>query len=525
MKKRSTAIFLISLIVVGILVALWFTDESHAEKKLIEEISNNAGAVSEMKGNQDDPFLSENFPAVEKLYAIDGIPSAVITETVGYQGKITVLSVFDPNRGILEGIKVISHEDTPEYADHIYANWFIERFENLPIAKYLNLVVLDKEKEEDIVQVTGATISSQAVVNGVNSAMGAISYLKDGVKMAAVSQVVPQELWDMDENSFAINWTGGSVRLTLEDVKNYPQEEVEATLIKTTGTKSQIQIKGPSLSEVLKAEGVDLKSYEGIGITGRDGYYTMVDKEKLSGHILLGWMFDGEEIRKDEKPIRVCLPEEMGPYWVKLVSNIDLYEQVSPKDIERVHMFDALTRDIAPYEYEYYGSKDNAIEVGKILKKFDEVDPKGFFTMCAVDGLEKNETISLVRDRYFIKIEGENAPMNIAPNFKLGMNVKNMSHFSTTKDTVVFPEKMIEISRTKEINGKEGLLLEDVMVASGMTWQSSQAFQALDTQGKAFNLQAGDFANCYLIDDGGKVSLIQNDQVITQDLLTIEKKK
>ena len=72
-------------------------------------------------------------------------------------------------------------------------------------------------------------------------------------------------------------------------------------------------------------------------------------------------------------------------------------------------MFNPLTEDIEPYYYEYYGSKDKAFEVGKILRKFDEVDEKGFFTMAATDGLEKNETISLVRQRYFIKVEGDNA--------------------------------------------------------------------------------------------------------------------
>ena len=56
--------------------------------------------------------------------------------------------------------------------------------------------------------------------------------------------------------------------------------------------------------------------------------------------------------------------------------------------------------------------------------------------------LLKNETISLVRQRYFIKVEGDNAPMNISPTFRLGMNVKHMTHFSTTKDAVIFPEKM-----------------------------------------------------------------------------------
>ncbi|MEG1584357.1 MAG: molybdopterin-dependent oxidoreductase, partial [Anaerovorax sp.] len=378
-------------------------------------------------------------------------------------------------------------------------------------------------KPEEIIQVTGATITSQAVVNGVNAAIGVMQYLDNGVKMGKVGQTVPKELWNMDDNSFAINWEGGSVRLTMEDMKKYPQVTVDAVLKKTTGTKSKIKIQGPELSQVLKEEGVDLKDYAGIGITGRDGYYTMVDEDKLSGSILLGWKFNDEEIRKDEKPIRVCLPDEMGPYWVKLVTTIDLYKEISPKNITKVHMFDALTRDIEPYEYEYYGSKDKSIEVGKILAKFESVDLKGFFSMYAVDGLEKNETISLVRDRYFIKVEGENAPMNIAPNFKLGMNVKNMSHFSTTKDSVIFPWKMEAISRTKKIEGKTYLYLEDVLVNAGLLWKGEDLFTGLDTEGHQFQFQGSDLDTCYISQQGKKVTFLKDGQEMTTDLLTIEK--
>jgi hypothetical protein len=48
------------------------------------------------------------------------------------------------------------------------------------------------------------------------------------------------------------------------------------------------------------------------------------------------------------------------------------------------------------------------------------------------------------------------------------MNVKFMSHFSTTNDAVVFPGQMKNISRTESINGKEYMKLEDVMINAGL---------------------------------------------------------
>ena len=215
---------------------------------------------------------------------------------------------------------------------------------------------------------------------------------------------------------------------------------------------------------------------------------------------------------------------ELGPYWVKMVTNIDLYDEISPKDIDKVHIFKALTEGIEPYYYEYYGSKDKSIEIGKILGRFDELDLKGFFTMSATDGLVKNETMSLVRSRYFIKVEGDNAPMNIAPNFKLGMNVKDMTHFSTTKDAVIFPEKMSLVVRMKTIDGKEGLLLEDVLLTAGMRWDDSVDFTAVSKDEKEVNISNKEVLNSYLIMDGEKVSLYTEEGFVLDDVLRIQKR-
>lgn len=520
-RKIYLAFIIITLIIVGAFFV--FNSAGKEEKLEVKAFYPDAKEIKLIKDVSDDLFVSINFPAVIRAYEVDGKISAYIVSSVGYNGPIELLAAMDTEKNVLKGIKILKHVESLDYAEHIRSDWFLDRFKNIIAEKYLNLVVLDKENPEDIIQVTGATVSSQAVANGVNAAIGAYQYINNDLKMGKVSDVVPQEMWQQDENSFSINWEGGSVRINSDELKEYDQVEIDAELINTTGTKTDMHVKGPTLSNVLTKEGINLDNYQGIGITGRDGYYTMVDKEKLdSNQVILGWEFDGKEIKDDEKPIRVVIPNEMGPYWVKMVSNVDLYEEVSPKEINKVHMFDALTRDIEPYYYEYYGSKDKSIEVGKILNKFDFIDEKGFFTMVAADGLSKNETISLVRQRYFIKVEGDNSPMNIAPNFKLGMNVKNMSHFSTTKDAVIFPDKMKEVVRTKDINGAEGLLLEDVLLTAGMRWTDDSKFTAVNSDETVINLSLDKLLQCYIINKNEKVILFDGSNDLLNDLMRIE---
>ena len=523
MKNRYILIILIIFVIAG---SLFFAmNDSSEEKEAVKVFYPYAKKVTLIKSFSDDLYGSLYFPAVKRAYEVDGNTCAYVVSCVGYNGPIEVLAALDQDNEKLMGIKILSHEESPDYADHIEKDWFLNRFKNLPINTYLNLVVLEKENSEDIVQVTGATISSQAVVNAVNAAIGHYHYWNYSTQMPKVLDVVPQEMWQQDINSFAINWDGGSVRIDTDEIKEYEQMEMDVTLINTTGTETDMRVKGPALRHVLEKEGINLNLYEAIGITGRDGYYTMIDEEKLAvNDIILTWQIDGKNIKDEEKPVRISVPLELGPYWVKMVSNIDLYKEISPKDIDKVHVFNPLTEDIEPYYYEYYGSKDKSIEIGKILRKFDFVDDKGFFTMAAVDGLLKNETISLVRQRYFLKVEGENAPMNIAPNFKLGMNVKHMTHFSTTKDAVIFPEKIIEVVRTKDINGLTGMLLEDVLITAGMRWKDNDVFAALNTDGSIIELSLNDLLKCYITFENGRVNLLKENNEIMKSLLRIEKK-
>lgn len=524
MKNRKFYIGVLVLIVVLVAGLFFFNNSATEEELKVKDFYPDAREIELVRDIADDPYISLNFPAVKRAYRIDGDIRAYVVSCVGYNGQIEVLAALDKEEDQLLGIEILDHIESMDYAGHIEEDWFLSRFKNLLTDKYLNLVVLDKENPEDIVQVTGATVSSQAVVNAVNAAIGSYNYEENNLEMASVPDVVQQEIWSKDINSMAINWEDDSIRIDTESIKDYDQVEVEAVLINTTGTETDMILEGPTLRDILEDHGLDLSDYQGIGITGRDGYYTMVDKEKLDAtDVILAWKVDKELLEDEEKPFRIAIPGELGPYWVKMASTIDLYDQITPKDIDKVHIFDPLTDDIEPYYYEYYGSKDKSIEIGKILQKFEDVDIKGFFTMGAMDGLIKNETISMVRQRYFIKVEGDNSPMNIAPNFKLGMNVKNMTHFSTTKDAVVFPDKIKAVVRTKDIEGGEGMLLEDLLLIAGMRWEDDDDFLGISRDGSQVEISADDLLDSYALEEDGLVSLYRNEEIL-KDLLRIEKR-
>lgn len=526
MKKNKIYIITLLAFILIVSTALWTMSDTRKDKAMIKEIFPQAGQISLMKEAINDTFIQENFPAIEKVYSIDGLPGAFITTGTGYVGTIKALVVMDNKQKKTSGIRILEQGDTPDYADPIMESWFTDRFKGLELLQYLKLVVLDPEKTTDIVQVTGASVSSQAVINNVNSAIGAWNYLTAGVKKDPVKNAISQEMWEKDENSFLISWPeNNSIRINVENLKEYQQVTTDTILQKTTGTKTNIIASGPLLKDVLKKNGIDINAYEAIGVTGRDNYYTMISKDIIQNRdIILGTVFDGKEILREEKPIRVVIPDEMGVYWVKMVNRIDLYTHISPKDIQNVYMFDALTRDIEPYYYEYYGSKDKSFLVGKILSKFSFVDPNGFFTMAGSDGLIKNETISMVRDRYYIKTEGDNAPMNISPTFKLGMNVKEMSCFSTTTDSVIFPKIMMKVIGEESIPQGKAMKLKEALEEAGMVLDSADELVIVDMGGKEYPISKSELESSYLIPSDNSADVIIGSTII-KDMQRISKIK
>ncbi|HOV69347.1 MAG TPA: RnfABCDGE type electron transport complex subunit G [Clostridia bacterium] len=100
-----------------------------------------------------------------------------VFETVssGYGGDMTVMTAIAAD-GKLTGVKVVSSSETPGLGKNAEKDSFLSRF--IGTEGMLN-VVKGPAGDNEISAITGATISSRAVVNAVNAARSAFEEIKE----------------------------------------------------------------------------------------------------------------------------------------------------------------------------------------------------------------------------------------------------------------------------------------------------------------------------------------------------------
>ncbi|MDD3269286.1 MAG: FMN-binding protein [Syntrophomonadaceae bacterium] len=119
--------------------------------------------------------LVQKFPAVNQMYEVLAGKEkfyAFVVSPIGYRSPINMMVVIDAQKSQVKGIRVMQHDETPGYGDWLVESWFTDRFKEKTLDKYLHRVILEAEDSHDIIQITGATATSQAAINGVNAAIG-----------------------------------------------------------------------------------------------------------------------------------------------------------------------------------------------------------------------------------------------------------------------------------------------------------------------------------------------------------------
>lgn len=87
----------------------------------------------------------------------------------GFHGDIDFAIAISEDE--ITGLKVMAHNETPGLGAKITEVEFTERFRNKPIKEYLKLVKVEPSSDNEVQAVTGATVSSNATINGVNEAI------------------------------------------------------------------------------------------------------------------------------------------------------------------------------------------------------------------------------------------------------------------------------------------------------------------------------------------------------------------
>lgn len=163
-------IFIAAGVVLGFTYKYTSPVRFHAEKKEKEE------ALKEMAPDATDPIKAagnwtnhgksyEYYPATSS-----GKPVAYIASTAGkgYSSYIQMLVSLDVDMKIRD-IKILHHAETPGLGDQVEDRaLFLDQFKGKGLSQ---LVLVKAETKENIQAVSGATISSRAVTNGVKDAV------------------------------------------------------------------------------------------------------------------------------------------------------------------------------------------------------------------------------------------------------------------------------------------------------------------------------------------------------------------
>ncbi len=125
-------------------------------------------------------FANEAAPLVAEVYEAkqDGslIGYVFKSATKGYAGTVEIMVGIDMN-GVVQGVKVGNNNETPGLGKKAEEAVFQQQFSGKLSSAQVAVVKNGTPKENEVVAIAGATITSKAVADGVNQAMAAFKQL------------------------------------------------------------------------------------------------------------------------------------------------------------------------------------------------------------------------------------------------------------------------------------------------------------------------------------------------------------
>lgn len=145
----------------------------NSKKRVKEAITTLAPEAKDI-----ERIVSED-EEIYKLFDAKGnlIAYAFTAQGQGYQGKIKMLVVSDLSLEYLKGIEVVESLETPGLGAKIQKDPFKNQFKDLEVGEGISCVKGEIETKSQIKAITGATVSSQAVVNILNKQLKQIKKL------------------------------------------------------------------------------------------------------------------------------------------------------------------------------------------------------------------------------------------------------------------------------------------------------------------------------------------------------------
>jgi Na+-translocating ferredoxin:NAD+ oxidoreductase RnfG subunit len=264
------------------------SEPTEAEIAALNEIFNHNYTVNDLKNITDEAMIErqDKFKAVKKVFITPDGDYGFISKPVAYNGPVTIALGIDKETGSTIGMRVVEHEETEHYVRDIHNNWFIDRFIGKSIDTYLKPVRLEANNDNEIITITGATVTTEGIVNGVNACMGVYQEYELGKEATPVPYMVKFEREEgegpVETGSIAIRAYGVVLgEVTLEQIQEMPSVKRTMSIHSTSGTTKH-SFRGTLLSNVISAVDPELLTeYEWVQPVGVDDYMSNIAMKEV----------------------------------------------------------------------------------------------------------------------------------------------------------------------------------------------------------------------------------------------------
>lgn len=391
----------------------------------------------------------------EKTKAENPLEDGVYTASAkSHGGELQVeLTVTE---GKMDKLQVLSHSDTPEYAQ--------KAIDSLP-AKILEAQSLGVDV------ISGATMTSRGILGA------AAQCIRDAGGNAREYGYVPAgEIADSQPITISGLAEGERV-FTGEQIKAYEPVTADTISVNASGEQTPTACKGTLLETILNDCGTSQKDYGSIIVTATDGYSIEIPADVLQARdIILAYEVNGEAC-----DLRTVVPDERAMYWVKFIGKIELMDHVEPTAPRRLLLLEPLTAGIESEPYKYEDNMDTAVSMADILDALGQ--QTDFVELMSTDGWGKSDKWELVQAQY-LKITGEDAPMFIGPDLPEGMRLKKTFYMVAGENGAVSAamaqEKLGTEPFTWEGETREGVKLSEIVRETGMAEADRYSLESAD---------------------------------------------
>lgn len=190
---------------------------------------------------------------------------------VGYNGPVYIMLTIDGTLAETTALRILSHKETDHYVRDWENNWFTGRFAGKSVFTYLERVKLEAERENQIVAVTGSTVSTDAVVSGVNDCFDLFRTLDNPYYIETVGIITLSD--DIGESL-------GEIKL--DDLKNLENYRRKLTIHSAAEGDTTHDFRGVLLSDALALVDPELvENYSYVMAIGSDGYAAEIKTDEI----------------------------------------------------------------------------------------------------------------------------------------------------------------------------------------------------------------------------------------------------